>query len=220
MDEDQAESTTSSADAERVRLLARLRHSETTWNRWVRVAWWLFALPLGFASWVATFGNRLARTFGYVMSAALLCIWSAGYVGVVQPQNASSSTDETPAATSSTTSTSVNAPAHPSLATTDTTAVPEATTTTVTTTTLAASVQMPEAATTITAVATTQRTTPPTTSKPTITQKASCYPLSNAGNCYNAGQFCRDADHGRSGIAGNGDAITCQDKNGWRWLAA
>lgn len=46
---------------------------------------------------------------------------------------------------------------------------------------------------------------------------ASCYPLTNGGNCYEPGEFCRSSDHGASGVAGNGEAITCEDNNGWRW---
>ena len=44
-----------------------------------------------------------------------------------------------------------------------------------------------------------------------------CHPLTNSGNCYEPGEYCRDADHGASGVAGDGEAITCQDNNGWRW---
>jgi hypothetical protein len=46
---------------------------------------------------------------------------------------------------------------------------------------------------------------------------ASCHPLTNGGNCYEAGEFCRNSDHGVSGVAGNGEAITCADNDGWRW---
>jgi hypothetical protein len=48
---------------------------------------------------------------------------------------------------------------------------------------------------------------------------ASCRPLTNAGNCYEPGEYCRNADHGTSGVAGDGDAITCEDNDGWRWEA-
>jgi hypothetical protein len=44
-----------------------------------------------------------------------------------------------------------------------------------------------------------------------------CYPLSSKGTCYEPGEFCPDADHGLSGIAGDGEAIICEDNNGWRW---
>lgn len=44
-----------------------------------------------------------------------------------------------------------------------------------------------------------------------------CYPLSNGGNCYSAGQYCRNSDHGATGVAGNGARIVCADNNGWRW---
>jgi hypothetical protein len=46
---------------------------------------------------------------------------------------------------------------------------------------------------------------------------ASCTPLTNGGNCYEPGEFCRAADHGTSGVAGDGKAIICEDNDGWRW---
>jgi hypothetical protein len=49
---------------------------------------------------------------------------------------------------------------------------------------------------------------------------ASCYPLSSSGNCYRAGEFCSNADHGMSGIADNGERIICTDNDGWRWEPA
>ena len=49
---------------------------------------------------------------------------------------------------------------------------------------------------------------------------ASCYPKTNSGNCYEPGEFCRKADHGMSGVAGDGKAIVCEDNNGWRWEPA
>jgi hypothetical protein len=44
-----------------------------------------------------------------------------------------------------------------------------------------------------------------------------CYPMTNSGNCYEPGEYCRADDHGTSGVAGDGEAITCEDNNGWRW---
>ncbi len=44
-----------------------------------------------------------------------------------------------------------------------------------------------------------------------------CYPVSDSGTCYEPGEFCRETDHGASGVAGDGEAITCEDNNGWRW---
>jgi hypothetical protein len=61
-------------------------------------------------------------------------------------------------------------------------------------------------------------TPPPSSSAPPPV--ASCYPLTNGGNCYESGEFCRDSDHGVTGIAGNGEKIICEDNNGWRWEAA
>lgn len=58
---------------------------------------------------------------------------------------------------------------------------------------------------------------------PTATAQAApppvgCTPHTSGGNCYKAGEFCPAADHGISGIAGNGAAITCRDNGGtWRW---
>ena len=49
--------------------------------------------------------------------------------------------------------------------------------------------------------------------------QAQCYPLSNSGTCYEPGEFCRNSDHGVSGVAGDGEAIQCEDNNGWRWEA-
>lgn len=47
--------------------------------------------------------------------------------------------------------------------------------------------------------------------------QTSCTPLTNGGNCYEPGEYCRNSDHGSSGVAGNGENITCVDNNGWRW---
>ncbi len=47
-----------------------------------------------------------------------------------------------------------------------------------------------------------------------------CYPLTDSGNCYEPGGYCRNADHGMSGVAGDGEAIICEDNDGWRWEPA
>jgi hypothetical protein len=63
-------------------------------------------------------------------------------------------------------------------------------------------------------------TAPPTTSPPTTAAPAtasSCTPLSDEGTCYEPGEYCRDSDHGASGVAGDGESITCEDNDGWRW---
>jgi hypothetical protein len=46
---------------------------------------------------------------------------------------------------------------------------------------------------------------------------ASCHPLTDGGNCYEPGEFCRDSDHGVTGVAGDGETIRCEDNDGWRW---
>ena len=50
-----------------------------------------------------------------------------------------------------------------------------------------------------------------------LRRRLSCYPLSNEGTCYEPGEFCRNADHGKTGVAGDGKAIKCEDNDGWRW---
>jgi len=59
--------------------------------------------------------------------------------------------------------------------------------------------------------------TTPTTTTPTPTTPTGCHPLSGSGKCYEPGEDCSDADHGMSGAAGNGEAIVCEDNDGWRW---
>jgi cytoskeletal protein RodZ len=62
-----------------------------------------------------------------------------------------------------------------------------------------------------------------TPSSPSATAPAagpSCYPLTNGGNCYEPGEFCRESDHGVSGVAGDGERIVCADNDGWRWEPA
>jgi hypothetical protein len=66
-------------------------------------------------------------------------------------------------------------------------------------------------------------TAPPRTTPappPSSKAPASCYPLSDEGTCYEPGEYCRDSDHGVSGVAGDGEAIICQDNDGWRWEPA
>ena len=62
----------------------------------------------------------------------------------------------------------------------------------------------------------------PTTQAPqpaqtTAQAQQGCYPLTSGGNCYTPGEYCRDDDHGTSGIDADGDSITCEDNDGWRW---
>ena len=45
----------------------------------------------------------------------------------------------------------------------------------------------------------------------------SCHPLTDGGKCYEPGEFCRDSDHGVTGLAGDGKTIRCEDNDGWRW---
>ncbi|OLZ51789.1 hypothetical protein AVW11_31705 [Streptomyces amritsarensis] len=65
---------------------------------------------------------------------------------------------------------------------------------------------------------TTKPAAPTTTKAPPPPSEAECEIVSNAGNCYNAGQFCRKADLGRSTHAGNGRLIHCRlDGTQPRW---
>ena len=61
---------------------------------------------------------------------------------------------------------------------------------------------------------------PAPTAAPPPQPKASCYPLSDENTCYEPGEYCRDSDHGKSGLAGDGKAIICADNDGWRWEPA
>ena len=66
--------------------------------------------------------------------------------------------------------------------------------------------------------ATTTPTPPPTTSttSPPPTP-VSCHPLTKEGNCFEPGGWCPEADHGVSGVAGDGEAIKCENVDGWYW---
>jgi hypothetical protein len=52
---------------------------------------------------------------------------------------------------------------------------------------------------------------------PAPTPTPSCYPLSDEGTCYEPGEYCRDSDQGTTGVAGDGETITCEDNDGLRW---
>ncbi|MGW4387852.1 hypothetical protein [Streptomyces sp. NPDC004685] len=48
-----------------------------------------------------------------------------------------------------------------------------------------------------------------------------CSIVSNAGNCYSAGQFCRNSDHGAVTTNEGGTHIKCAySSNAWRWTYA
>ena len=73
----------------------------------------------------------------------------------------------------------------------------------------------------VTAAAPAQPTTPPPTTPPPAPQPAAtCHPISDEGTCYEPGEFCRDDDHGMTGLAGDGETIVCEDNDGWRWEPA
>ena len=83
-----------------------------------------------------------------------------------------------------------------------------------------AAVPLPSARTTHAAVPPAPTRTTPAAAPPpppASAAPASCHPLTNGGNCYEPGEFCRASDHGVSGVAGDGKAITCEDNDGWRW---
>ncbi|MCX4910963.1 hypothetical protein [Streptomyces sp. NBC_00878] len=45
-----------------------------------------------------------------------------------------------------------------------------------------------------------------------------CSIVSNSGNCYSAGQFCRNSDHGADTTTADGTKIKCAySSNAWRW---
>ncbi|MFF4503108.1 hypothetical protein [Streptomyces sp. NPDC001401] len=48
-----------------------------------------------------------------------------------------------------------------------------------------------------------------------------CSIKSNSGNCYSAGQFCRNSDHGAVTTTASGATIKCTySSNAWRWAYA
>ncbi|MEV8088752.1 hypothetical protein [Streptomyces nigra] len=48
-----------------------------------------------------------------------------------------------------------------------------------------------------------------------------CSIVSNSGNCYSAGQFCRNSDHGATTTTADGTRIKCvYSANAWRWKYA
>jgi hypothetical protein len=66
----------------------------------------------------------------------------------------------------------------------------------------------------------TQSPAPEASSSQPVAAPADCYPFSDEGTCYEPGEYCRTDDHGVSGIAGDGESITCEDNDGWRWEPA
>ena len=58
---------------------------------------------------------------------------------------------------------------------------------------------------------------PPPPAAPAPAAVPTCSPVAASGNCYQAGEFCSNADHGLSGTTASGEGITCEDNNGWRW---
>jgi hypothetical protein len=73
-----------------------------------------------------------------------------------------------------------------------------------------------------TAAPSTEPAAVPTQAAPTQASAtpAGCYPISDEGTCYEPGEYCREDDHGTSGVAGDGEPITCEDNDGWRWEPA
>jgi hypothetical protein len=63
----------------------------------------------------------------------------------------------------------------------------------------------------------TQAAAPPPPPPTQAEAPAGCTPKTNAGNCYTPGEFCRTADRGDTGVAGDGESIRCEDNDGWRW---
>lgn len=111
---------------------------------------------------------------------------------------------------------------QPTTTTTTTTPTSTATAPTTTSTTVVPATTPPPAAATVAPVTpapTVPPTAPPTLAPATSPPPAavSCHPLTNGGNCYEPGEYCRASDHGVTGLAGDGETITCEDNNGWRW---
>lgn len=66
-------------------------------------------------------------------------------------------------------------------------------------------------------------TPPPTTasSGSGVSSGAGCHPTTSSGNCYEPGEFCSSAEHGETGVAGDGKSITCENTDPgstWHWV--
>jgi hypothetical protein len=61
---------------------------------------------------------------------------------------------------------------------------------------------------------------PTTAAPPPPPPPSGCYPKTSSGNCYEPGEFCPEADAGMRGVAGDGEAIICENNNGLRWEPA
>jgi hypothetical protein len=66
-------------------------------------------------------------------------------------------------------------------------------------------------------VAPTPKLVPTAAPSPAPISGDSCHPLTDGGNCYESGEYCRETDHGIVGVAGDGKSIVCTDNDGWRW---
>lgn len=147
-------------------------------------------------------GRRFSGYFGVFVAVLVLTAGCAATSGTLSPAGSESSISANVTATATASTTQLQAPDSPS--------IPPASPVAVRTThVIATQVYTPAAA------------PAPTTHAPqpvqTIVRAQSCYPLTNGGKCYSPGEYCRDDDHGTSGIDAEGDAIVCEDNGGWRW---
>lgn len=62
----------------------------------------------------------------------------------------------------------------------------------------------------------TARPTSAPTPRPTVATSG-CY-IDPEGKCYRPGEYCPDSFHGQT-VQGQYGPITCEDKNGWRWVS-
>ncbi|WP_282702265.1 hypothetical protein [Streptomyces sp. CC219B] len=76
----------------------------------------------------------------------------------------------------------------------------------------------PKPAPTVTVTKTAQAAAGSSTSSGSSDSTGTCSIRSNSGNCYQAGQFCRNSDHGATTTTASGARITCTySSNAWRW---
>lgn len=64
-------------------------------------------------------------------------------------------------------------------------------------------------------------TTPAPPPPSSASTPAGCYPKTPSGNCYEPGEFCSSAEHGETGVAGDGKTITCENTDPgstWHWV--
>jgi hypothetical protein len=158
--------------------------------------------------------GKISKTPGLAIAAVLVAL-TAIVAGLTFAGSGHASASQAPASAASTQAPATHAPATQAPAThAPATHAPKPATVTQAPATPAPAPAAPSPSPTIT-----QSAAPPPApaTSAAAPPPASCSPLTNGGNCYEPGEYCRNSDHGMYGVAGDGEKIACEDNNGWRW---